>query len=116
MSRPGERANVPILIVGVLVAQEVGGNLAEVLDGVSYTIRERFKLLRDVQVMTAQGRFSGRLLTALPIVGGLFMYFFNPVYFSPMLTDPRGKYLLAYALLSIVFGHLVIQRIVDIRV
>jgi tight adherence protein B len=108
--------NVPILIVGVLVAHEVGGNLAEVLDNVSYTIRERFKLLRDVQVMTAQGRFSGRVLTALPFMGGLFMYFFNPVYFAPMLDDPRGKYLIAYALVSILLGHLIIQRIVRIRV
>lgn len=108
--------NVPMLIVGVLVGQEVGGNLAEVLDNVSYTIRERFKLLRDVHVITTQGRFSGRVLTALPIVGGLTMYFLNPVYFAPMLEDPRGLWLLGYAALSVVAGHLIIQRIVRIRV
>ncbi len=109
-------ANVPMLIVGILVGQEVGGNLAEVLDNVSYTIRERFKLLRDVHVITTQGRFSGRVLTALPIVGGLTMFFLNPVYFAPMLEDPRGPYLLGYAALSVVAGHLIIQRIVRIRV
>jgi tight adherence protein B len=108
--------NVPILVVGVLVAQEVGGNLAEVLDSVAYTIRERFKLLRDVQVMTSQGRFSGRVLTALPVLGGIFMYLFNPKYFAPMLTDPRGLYLMGYAVLSMIVGHVIISRIVQIKV
>jgi tight adherence protein B len=108
--------NMPILIVGVLVAQEVGGNLAEVLDNTSYTIRERFKLLRDVQVMTAQGRLSGRVLTALPILVGLFLYFLNREYFQPMLDNQTGWYMLGYAVISIAIGHVLIQRIVDIRV
>jgi tight adherence protein B len=111
-----EDPNVPILIVGILVAQEVGGNLAEVLDNTAYTIRERFKLLRDVLVMTAQGRLSGMVLTALPIMVGLFMYFLNPGYFQPMIETKTGWYMLGYAALSIVMGHIVIQRIVRIRV
>jgi tight adherence protein B len=108
--------NVPILIVGVLVAQEVGGNLTEVLDNVAYTVRERFKLLRDVQVMTAQGRLSGMVLTALPILVGLFMYFLNPGYFAPMIETRTGWYMMGYSVLSILAGHFVIQRIVRIRV
>jgi tight adherence protein B len=108
--------NIPILIVGVLVAQEVGGNLAEVLDNTSYTIRERFKLLRDIQVMTAQGRLSGAVLTCLPIFVGAFMYFLNPEYFAPMLEDQRGWYMLGYAVISIMMGHYMIRRIVNIRV
>lgn len=108
--------NVPILIVGILVAQEAGGNLAEVLDNTAYTVRERFKLLRDVQVMTAQGRLSGSVLTALPILVGLFTYFANPEYFAPMLERETGWYMLAYAFASIAVGHIVIQRIVRIRV
>ncbi len=115
----GERIddpNIPILIVGVLVAQEVGGNLAEVIDNVSYTIRERFKLLREMRVMTAQGRLSGMVLTALPFLVGLFMYFLNPQYFAPLLQSNTGRYMLAYAFVSIVVGHILIQRIVRIRV
>src|SRR5262249_11268966 len=88
--------NVPILIAWVLVAQEVGGNLAEVLDNTSYTIRERFKLLRDVMVMTAQGRLSGMVLTALPILVGVFMYFLNPTYFQPMIETQAGWYMMGY--------------------
>jgi len=108
--------NLPILIVGIVIAQEVGGNLAEVLDNTSYTIRERFKLLRDVQVMTAQGRLSGSVLTALPILVGLFMYFLNRQYFAVMLERQAGWYMLGYSCLSIALGHLVIQRIARIRV
>jgi tight adherence protein B len=108
--------NVPILVVGILIGQEVGGNLAEVLENITHTIRERFKLLRGVQVMTAQGRLSGGVLTILPIAVGLFMYFLNPTYFAPMLEKQTGLYMLGYSLASIVIGHLVIQRIVRIRV
>jgi tight adherence protein B len=108
--------NVPILVVGLMVAQDIGGNLAEVLDNICHTIRERFKILRDVQVMTAQGRLSGSVLTALPILVGLFMYFLNPLYFKPMLETPKGMYMLGYAAVSILIGHFVIQRIVRIHV
>ncbi|TMA70555.1 MAG: hypothetical protein E6J69_02230 [Deltaproteobacteria bacterium] len=108
--------NLPILVVGVLLSQEVGGNLAEVLDNVGYTIRERFKLLREVQVLTAQARFSGRVLTALPFLVGLAMITLNPGYFAPMLERQGGHYLLAYGLASILCGHMVIRRLVRIRV
>ncbi len=108
--------NLPILVVGILVTHEVGGNLAEVLNNISHTIRERFKLLRDTQVMTAQGRLSGRVLTALPFIVALVMLVLNPTYFAPMLQTSTGHYMLAYALLSIVVGHLVIRRLVTIKV
>jgi tight adherence protein B len=71
--------NVPILVVGILVAQDVGGNLAEVIDNIAYTIRERAKVLREVNALTAQGRLSGGVLTALPFVVGLVMYVFKRV-------------------------------------
>jgi tight adherence protein B len=107
--------NVPLLVLGILIAHEVGGNLAEVLDNTAYTVRERFKLAREVQVMTAQGRLSGMVLTGLPVAVGLFMYFLNPTYFAPMLASQTGLYMLGYAFVSILAGHFVIQRIVRIR-
>jgi len=107
--------NVPLLVLGILIAHEVGGNLAEVLDNTAYTVRERFKLMREVHVMTAQGRLSGMVLTLLPLGVGLFLYFLNPTYFAPMLASQTGLYMLGYALISILVGHVVIQRIVRIR-
>ena len=108
--------NVPILIVGVLVAQEVGGNLAEVTDNIAHTIRERAKLARQTRVMTAQGRLSGALLTSLPFLVSLFMYAVTPTYFAPLIETRTGHYMIAYALVSILWGHLVIRRLVQVKV
>src|SRR5262245_59183380 len=98
--------NLPILVIGVLITQEVGGNLAEVINNTSYTIRERFKLMREIRTMTAQGRLSGLVLTALPFLVGTALFFWNPVYFTVMLERPAGHMMLAYALVSILVGHL----------
>jgi tight adherence protein B len=108
--------DVALLQVGILTAQEVGGNLAEVLDKISHTIRERFKLQRDTQVMTAQGRLSGGVLTALPFIAALALSILNPGYFAPMLQTPTGRYLLAYGAFSLLVGHLMIRRTVRIEV
>ena len=108
--------NVPLLIVGILVSQEVGGNLAEVVDNTAITIRERAKLQRDVRVLTAQSRFSAAVLTFLPVAVGLFMATFNRGYFEPMLTTPGGLRLLMLSAGLIVMGHLLIRRIIRFRV
>ncbi len=108
--------DLPMLVVGVLIADESGGNLAEVLENIGHTIRERFKMSRDVRTMTAQGRLSGMVLTALPFIVGSVNYFLNPAYFKPMLTNPAGHYMLLYAFCSIAVGHFVVQRIARIQV
>jgi tight adherence protein B len=108
--------DLPILVVGILVAEESGGNLAEVLENVAHTIRERFKLLRDVRVLTAQGRFSGVVLTSLPFVVGVALFSLNYKYFSPMVETASGHQLLLYAFLSVLCGHLMIRRIVQMPV
>jgi tight adherence protein B len=105
-----------LLEVGILTAQDVGGNLAEVLDKVSYTIRERFKLQREVQVMTAQGRMSGGVLTAMPFLAGLGLTVFSPGYFTPMLATKSGHMMIAYALVSVLMGHIMIRRLVKLDV
>jgi tight adherence protein B len=116
LSQRVDDPNVPILVLGVLVTQEVGGNLAEVLDNIAYTIRERFKLIRETRVMTAQGRLSGMVLALLPFGVGLLLYIITPNYFAPLLETETGGWMIAYALISIFIGHMMIQRIVRIRV
>jgi tight adherence protein B len=108
--------DVSLLQVGILTAQDVGGNLAEVLEKVSHTIRERFKLQRDVEALTAQGRLSGGVLTALPFLAAGGMMLLNRGYFLSLLENPKGSYLIGYALLSLLMGHLAIRRIVRIEV
>ncbi len=111
-----ENRDIPLLLVGVLVAQDVGGNLAEVLDNISYTIRERFKLQREIRVLSAQGRLSAWVLTALPFVAGLTMSLVSPGYFLPMFHKSAGQYMLAYAVVSILIGRLFVQRLVRFKV
>jgi tight adherence protein B len=108
--------NVPLLIVGILVSQEVGGNLAEVVDNTAITIRERAKLQRDIRVLTAQSRFSAALLSFLPVAVGLFMATFNRSYFEPMVSTPSGVRLLAFSVLLLIAGQLTIRRIIRFRV
>jgi tight adherence protein B len=108
--------NLPILVVGILTAQEVGGNLAEVVENIAHTIRERAKLHRDVRALTAQGRLSGGVLTGLPLFVGLAMFLFNPKYFAPMVEETAGHYMMLYVLVSLLFGHFVIRRIVRVPV
>jgi tight adherence protein B len=108
--------NVPILVVGILTAQDVGGNLAEVIDNVTYTIRERAKLQRDILVLTAQGRLSGLVLTGLPFVVGTFMFLYNPSYFGPMVQRRVGQMMLLYGVVSLMIGHFLVRRIVKIQV
>lgn len=108
--------NVPMLVVGVLVTQEAGGNLVEVLGNISHTIRERFKLLRDVETMTSQGRLSGMLLSSLPLLVSGMVYAIMPDYYEPILTTTTGYWMIAYCVASILIGHLTIQRMVQIKV
>ena len=86
------------------------------IDNVTYTIRERAKLQRDIQVLTAQGRLSGLVLTSLPFVVGTFMYIYNPSYFGPMVQRRNGQMLLAYGVVSLLIGHFMVRRIVKIQV
>jgi tight adherence protein B len=96
--------------------RETGGNTAEVLERVTDTVRERVALRRMVNALTAQGRMSRWVLTALPI--GLLMLIttINPVYVRPLYTTPIGHALLLMCGLMVFTGSLVIKRIVDIKV
>lgn len=109
-------SNVPMLVIGILVTQESGGNLVEVLGNVSHTIRERFKLMRDVETMTSQGRLSGMMLSALPILVSFLVFMVIPGYYDPVFATTTGHYMIAYCIVSIITGHLVIQRMVQIKV
>lgn len=109
-------ADVRIFNTGVLVPREVGGNLAEILDNLARTIRERFTIQRQVRVYTAQGRFTGYLLAALPIIIGFLIYLLNRDYMSILWAEKIGRILIATALLLQIVGFFVIRRIVDIEI
>jgi tight adherence protein B len=105
-----------IFVAAVLIQKESGGNLAEVLEKVVQTTRERFRLKKQVSVHTAQGRMTGWVLSLLPLVIGLLMYMMNPDGMSVLWKRPIGLKLLYTAGGMDVIGGLIIRKIVRIRV
>src|SRR5271168_2814763 len=86
--------DIKFFVTAVMLQRETGGNLAEILDNLSYVIRERFKILRQVRVHTAQGRLTMVLLMALPPTIVLIMQILNPGFIRPLFTDPIGHALI----------------------
>jgi len=110
-----EVMDVRILVTAILVQREVGGNLSEILEQISETMRARFSLKRQVRVYTAQGRMSGYTLAALPIIVGLGISVINPDYMSTLTQETVGHAMLIGAATLQLIGFLWIRQIVDIR-
>jgi tight adherence protein B len=108
--------DVQIVITAILIQKETGGNLAEVLERCAQIIRERFRLKREINTKTAQGRLSGLVLSVLPVGLGFLLYLLKPDVMSLLWTRPLGLKMLYAGLVMIVVGGLVIRKIVRIRV
>jgi len=114
----GERirlSDVRILITAILVHRQVGGNLAEILDNIAQLVRERFKLRRQLRVITAQGRLSGYVLAFLPVALGLAIYSLNSDYMMPIFEEQTGRFMLTGAIILQILGYFWIRRILDIE-
>ena len=105
-----------LVVTAVLIQQQVGGDLARILDTISDTIQDRIRMRREVKVLTSQGRMSGWILVLLPIAVGLFMTSMNPGYLDPLFHDSVGRIILAITIVMEIIGAVVINRIVDIDV
>jgi tight adherence protein B len=105
-----------ILVTAILIQREVGGNLAEVLDKISYVMRERFQIRRQLRTYTAQGRMSGYVLGGLPIAIGGVLFVINPDYMMTLVREPLGNLLLWAAAVMQVSGYLWIRKIVNIEI
>jgi len=107
------RINSPdleFIVTAILLHVRVGGNLAEVLDNISDTLRDRLQTKRDMSVLTAQSRASASIITGLPILLALGLYVFVPGYYSPMTSTWVGYAMLGFAGFMILIGNLLIQR------
>ena len=114
----GER--VPLLdarffVTAVLTQREAGGNLAEVLDNLATVIRERFRVKRQVRVITAHARITGWVLAVLPVALALVLTLLSPQHMSLLWTDPTGIRMVAVALTLQVVGTLIIRKLVDVE-
>ena len=108
--------DVRILVTAILIQRNVGGNLAEILDNIAYTIRERFKIRRQLRVYTAQGRMAGYVLAVLPVSVGVILFLLNPDYMLTLFRDPVGRLSLAVAAVLQTTGYLWIRNIVNIDI
>ena len=103
-------------VTAVLIQRETGGNLAEILEKVAYTIRERFRIMGDLKTLTTSSRMSAWLLCALPIFVTIVITAMNPDYMAILWKDQRGHYLIATALLLQVTGMLIVRKILRIKI
>src|SRR6202162_1844289 len=108
--------DVKFFVTAVMLQRETGGNLAEILDNLSYVIRERFKSLRQVRVHTAQGRLTMVLLMALPPTIVVVMQVLNPGFIQPLFSDPWGHVLIVAGISMQTIGYFVIRKIIRIQV
>ena len=107
--------DLELLITAINVSRLSGGNLAEIIDTITSTIRERVRLTGEIHALTAQQRFSAAILTFLPGVLGLILFAVNPDYFSPLWQNSCGLAILGTGLVLIIIGNLVIRRIIAIE-
>jgi tight adherence protein B len=108
--------DVKFFVTAVMLQRETGGNLAEILDNLSYVIRERFKIQRQVRVHTAQGRLTMALLMGMPPVVVAILLIFSPDFVHPLFYDPIGHALLVASIALQTIGYFVIRRVIKIQV
>jgi tight adherence protein B len=108
--------DVKFFVTAVMLQRETGGNLAEILDNLSYVIRERFKIMRQVRVYTAQGRLTMMLLMGLPPIIVVTMLMMNPSFIRPLFADPIGHVLVVAGITLQTLGYFVIRKIIQIQV
>jgi tight adherence protein B len=102
-----------VMVTGILVQKETGGNLAEILDRTSETIRQRIKIHGEIKTHTAQGRMTGYILCALPIVMLVVINFLNPGYSDVLIHTPIGHTISYIGIALLIIGGLIIRQIIN---
>lgn len=108
--------DLDLVVTVVLIQRRIGGNLAEILENIAGTIRERLRLRKEVKTLTAQSRLSGIIIGLIPVVVGGFLFALNPTYMMPLFTHPLGVAMIIAAAASEIVGLLVIKRMIRIEV
>ena len=115
----GERAgneDLELMITAVLIQRQVGGNLAEILDTIAETIRERVRIQGEIKTLTAQGRISGVIICILPLAIAGFITVINPGYLDSLFSHPLGKAMIGIGVAGQILGIFSIRKIIQIDV
>jgi tight adherence protein B len=108
--------DLDLMVTAIGVQQQVGGNLAEILDTIAFTIRERVRIKGEIRTLTAQGRYSGYLVAFLPIGIMITLNLINPEFMQPLFTELIGQILLVTGGIMMAIGFFAIRKITDIKV
>jgi tight adherence protein B len=115
MARRMDSTNFGFVVMAVNIQRTVGGSLAEILDMVADTVRQRQQFSRKVKALTAQGRMSAYVLVAMPFLMGLAIFALNPKYMSVLFTTSAGKVMIAMSLVMMAIGGAIIRKIVSFK-
>ncbi|HYE84540.1 MAG TPA: type II secretion system F family protein [Clostridia bacterium] len=116
LSKRVQSQDLELIIIAVLIQRQIGGNLSEVLDNISETIRSRIKIKGEIRILTAQGRVSGFIISFMPAALGAVLYLINPSYISVLFEYPAGLAMLILAACMQGIGIYLIRRIIRIEV
>lgn len=103
-----------LFVTSLIIQRETGGNLVELLTNISNLIRERLKFQANLATLTAEPKMSARVLAAMPFVMFFAIYAINAQYMQPLFVDPVGKLLVVYAVVSVIVGYIIMDRIASI--
>jgi tight adherence protein B len=115
--------DLELMVTAIQIQSQVGGNLATVLDAIAFTIRERVRIIGEINTLTAMQRYSGYVITLLPVGLAGILFLISPTYITPMLEKPpellglpTGIIFFIVGFISMGIGYFFIRRIVDIKV
>jgi len=108
--------DLDLMVTAISIQQQVGGNLAEILDTIAFTIRERVRIKGEINTLTAQGRYSGYLVAMLPVGLAFMLNLINPAFMEPLFTQTIGRIALGVGIVMELTGFFIIQKMVDIKV
>lgn len=113
--RTGDR-DLSMVITAIRIQHEVGGNLAEILYNINTTIRERIRLRGEVRTLTAQGRLTAAIISALPAAVGIIIFILQPALIRVLFKSNEGCFMLLTAVVAEILGIIIIRRIINVRV
>lgn len=106
--------DLKLVIMTILIQKDIGGNLSEILDTISQTIRDRQKIQNELKTLTAQGKMSGMIISLMPFILGIIIYLLNKEYVSLLFTTSIGLTMTIIAIINQVFGIFMISKIIKI--
>ena len=110
------RDDLELMVTAVLIQRQIGGNLAEILDNISETIRQRIRAKGEIRALTAQGRMSGWIIALLPFFLAVVISMISPEHIRTLITNPLGIFMIITALLMELLGIVFIRKIINVEV